>query len=134
MCLGFMAQDATHGCGFRLNHPRVRKLANQWLAEKSLPVTPPLVVAIESPATFTPLPDFPDSGFGMIRLPLSAILDVADGIHRIAALRQMDLSHQILARTEWPIELIECTDGADAAKLTIQVRGNKQPRKRQNKR
>lgn len=70
----------------------------------------------------------------MIRLPLSALIDVADGIHRIAALRQMELSHKILAETEWPIELIECADGDDASKLTSQVRGNKQPRKRQNKR
>ncbi|RYD44654.1 MAG: hypothetical protein EOP83_31190 [Verrucomicrobiaceae bacterium] len=134
MCLGSMAQDATHGCGLRLNHPRARKLANQWLAEKNLPFTSPLIVAIESPALFTPLSDFPDSGFGMIRLPLSGILDVADGIHRLAALRQMNLSRQILARTEWPIELIECIGGDDIARLNLQVRGKEHPRKKPNNR
>jgi len=132
MCLGFMAQHATHGCGLRLKHPRVRKLANEWLAESRIPFTPPLVMAIESSTLFSPLPDFSDSGFSTIRLPLSALIDVVDGIHRIAAIRRMDLSHKFLAATEWPIELIECKGSDDLAKLNLQIRGNGQPFKVQN--
>jgi hypothetical protein len=127
-----MAQDATPGCGLRLNYPRARKLGNQWLAEKRLPFTSPLVVAIESSALFTSLLDFPDSGFGMNRLPISAILDVVDGVHRIAAFRQMSLSRQILADTEWPIELMEYMGGDDVAKVNLQVRGKQRSRQKSN--
>ncbi len=59
----------------------------------------------------------------MIRLPLSAILDVVDGVHRLAALRHMNLSRQTLTDTEWPIELIECLGRDDVARLNLQVRG-----------
>ena len=124
-----MAQHATDGCGLRLNNRRVTRLANQWLAEERIPLSPPLVVAIESPTAFAPLPDFPEAGFGMIRLQFPALIDVIDGIHRIAAIRQMDLSREVLAETEWPIELIECTGGDDATKLSLQVREHLRPRR-----
>ncbi|MEN8716224.1 MAG: DNA sulfur modification protein DndB [Verrucomicrobiales bacterium] len=128
-CLGHMAQDSTHGCGLRINHSRARKLANNWLAESGIPFTSPLVLAIESPNTFRPLSKFPDSGFGIVSLPFSALIDVADGIHRIAAIRQMDLSPKILVESEWPVELIECKGGDDAAKLTSQLRRDLRPRR-----
>lgn len=132
-CVGHMAEDSTHGCGLRLNHPLARKIAKRWLAKGNLPFASPLILTIKTSITFRSVSHLPDSGFGIVSLPFSALIDVADGIHRIAALRQMDLSQRSLVESEWPIELIECRNDEDAAKTTSQLRRSLHPSKPSSK-
>ncbi|MGB6223041.1 hypothetical protein [Haloferula sp.] len=121
-CLGSFAKDGTQGSGLRLNHPRARRMANDWLSAGSIPPAPPLLVAIGQGSTFTPHPAHPESGFGTLKLPLSKFIDVCDGIHRIAALRQLDLPSKSLTESEWPVEYIECSDLEDAGCLIDNLR------------
>ena len=121
-CLGSFARDGTQGSSLRLGHPRARRMANEWLSSDSIPPAPPLVVVIGQGNTFSPLPTHPDSGIGTLKIPLSKIIDVCDGIHRIAALRQLDLPSLILTESEWPVEFIECSNLEDAACLIESLR------------
>ena len=134
-CLGSFAKDGTQGGSLRLSHPRARKMANDWLSAGSIPPAPPLMVVIGQARTFTPLAAHPESGIGTLKLPLSKIIDVCDGIHRIAALRQLDLPSQSLIESEWPVEFIECTDLEDAACLIESLRkeSKRPPRPRTTK-
>lgn len=123
--LGSLASDATHGSGLRLSHPRVRKLANQWREAGAFPVYPPLIVAISKGSKFEPFREDSDTGFGTMSLPLSLIVDICDGIHRIAALQNLKLSSKDLKESEWPVEFIECKDTEDTAKAIARFRGEK---------
>lgn len=124
LMLGIFADDSKHGAGLRLNHPRVRKLTNQWLEKKEIPPFEPLIVVIGNSSEFSPMEAMPESGFGMLSLPFTDILDVCDGIHRIAALKTLKFSGIQISTSEWPIEFIECTDLADAAQLVSRLRGD----------
>lgn len=132
LTLGPLATDAIHSSGLRLSHPRVRKLTDQWLVDGTFPAYPPLIVAISKGFEFRPLQISPDTGFGKMGLPLSAIVDVCDGIHRIAALQNLKLPTKILNESEWPVEFIECHDNEDAANLCGLLRGERQPGQKQN--
>lgn len=130
LTLGPLATDATHSSGLRLSHPRVRKLADQWLIDGTFPAYPPLIVAVSNELEFKPFQNAQDTGFGTMSLPLSSIVDVCDGIHRIAALQNLKLSSKILNQSEWPVEFIECHDTEDATNLIARIRGDKQPQSR----
>jgi hypothetical protein len=132
LTLGPLATDSTHGSGLRLSHPRVRKLADQWLIDRTFPTYPPLIVAIAKGSEFKPLLNVNNTGFGTLELPLSSIVDVCDGIHRIAALQNLKLPIRILNESEWPVEFIECRDHEDAANLIARFRGEKKPRHKTN--
>lgn len=121
-CLGSLAKDATQGSGLRLNHRRVRKLANEWIGDSAFPIMPPLLVLVEKNLEFTPLAENFEAGFGTLSLPLAKIIDVCDGIHRIAALKLIELSDNDLIASEWPVEFVECDDEWDAEQLTEKIR------------
>lgn len=120
--LGSFATDATHGAGLRLNHPRVRKIANKWLTDDDISMTDPLTIFIRTTSEFNPSEIYPDSGFGTLSLPIADVFDVCDGVHRIAALKSLNLNNARLTSTEWPVELIECSDSLDAGQLVQRMR------------
>ena len=128
LCLGSFAKDGTQGSSLRLSHPRARKISKDWLSSGFIPPARPLIVTIGQGSTFTPLPEHPECGIGMLKVPLSEIIDVCDGIHRIAALLHLDMPSQSLIESEWPVEFIECTDLNDAASLTESLRKESKPR------
>jgi len=121
-CLGSFAKDATQGSGLRLNHRRARKLADQWICEGTFQVMPPLIVTIEKDVAFDPLEETIEAGFGTMNLPVSKIIDICDGIHRVAALKLLENSEASLIASEWPIEFIECDDEMDAIRLSERIR------------
>lgn len=83
---------------------------------------PPLIVLFEKGAKFEPLPDALGTSFGILSLPLGNIIDVADGAHRIAALKITDQLRLLSDSMELPIEFIECENQEDAARLTERIR------------
>lgn len=120
--LGEFSNDSIHGAGLRINHPRVRKIASQWTSDSAIPMMSPLIVLVGNASSFKDSESFPESGFGILSLALSDLLDICDGVHRVAALKSMDFSNDFLISTEWPVEIIVCKDGSDAAQLIQRMR------------
>lgn len=120
--LGEFANDSTRGAGLRLSHPKVRKIASQWMSDCAIPMMSPLIILIGNGSSFRASESFPESGFGMLNLPLLEIIDVCDGVHRVAAIKLLDLSNDFMVSTEWPVEIIVCNDPTDAAQLVQRIR------------
>ncbi len=116
-CLSPHATNATDGSGLRLNPNVAAKIAATWTKNGEAPCIRPIVVAIRSDARFSPLATAPKTGLGTLQLPLGAILDVCDGVHRIAALEKAGFPSAILTKSTWPIHLIEVKDDHDLARL-----------------
>lgn len=125
MALGSFAIDSTHGSGLRINHPRVRAIAKSWLEGETIPAYSPVIIAIDKTSTFAPLQEQAMRGFGMMTLPFSAIIDICDGVHRVAALQLSKFPMDQLRKVEWPVEFVECNDETVAAELSARLRGAK---------
>ena len=119
-CLSPHASNATHGSGLRLNSNVASRIGANWAKIGEASCITPIVVAIGSDARFSPLQTAPKTGLGNLQLPLGAILDVCDGIHRVAALEKAGLPSSTLTKNTWPIHLVEVMDDDD---LVVFLRG-----------
>lgn len=116
-CLSPHASNATHGSGLRLNSNVASRIGANWAKNGEAPCITPIVVAIGSHARFSPSQTAPNTGLGNLQLPPGAILDVCDGVHRVAALEKAGLPSVMLTEITWPIHLVEVMDEDDLAGL-----------------
>ena len=117
LCLSSFATNGTHGAGLRINQLLASKIAKEWATRGEIPPIPPLVVAICG-GDFNRAPASPDAGLGTLKMPIGAILDVCDGIHRVAALEKSRLPSKTLLENTWTIHIIEVRDSHDLADLS----------------
>lgn len=102
-CLSPFVEEAERSASSRLNLALVKKLAKAW-SGSSVPFSPrPIVVAVKAPTQFVAWGENPNSCAGTIRLRSQAILDVCDGIHRIAALAASKLPLAAYKEATWPV-------------------------------
>lgn len=125
--LGSLAVDSAHGSGLRLNHRKSRAMASQWAADGIFPIVSPLIVTIEKGVSFEQMEETVPPGFGLLSLPISKIIDLCDGVHRVAALKHLESTEGELLTSEWPVEFVECDDEVDAAKLSEATRSHAIP-------
>jgi hypothetical protein len=118
LCLSSIADHAAQRAGLRISNNAASKIAWEWTEAGECPSVKPIALAFRSDARFVPLLSAPHTGIGMLSLPLGAILDVLDGIQRVAALQKATISNQNLSQSTWPIHLIEVADEHDLAILT----------------
>ena len=126
-CLSSFTANATHGAGLRVNQHLASKIAKEWATRGEIPPVPPLVVAIRSGSDFNRAPCAPDTGLGTLTMPIGAILDVCDGIHRVAALAKSRLPSATLLQNTWTILIIEVSDSHDLAALSAGCEKHRNP-------
>ena len=97
-----------------LNAPQI---AATWKQRGGIESIKPIVIAIDQGCLFKALDESLNVGIGILECPLSAIVDVCDGMQRIAALHLIALKTTDLTANEWPVQLIETNGKDDLASL-----------------
>jgi len=110
------------GAGFRADPLAAKKIVNHWRGRGEIKATTPIVVAIRSDCCFVPYETGLNYGLGTLECPLNAILDVCDGIQRLAAIKMAQKANDELLRNEWPVHLIETHGFEDLAHVTEMIR------------
>ena len=115
-------QKKTTGAGLRENSLAARKIATLWDQRGEIESIKPIVIAINDTCRYKARNQTHDTGAGFLECPLSAFVDVCDGIQRISALKNVLLKPADFTANEWPVHLIETHGEDDLAALTDHIR------------
>ncbi len=111
--LGIFAEGLERDTSSRLDLRLAENLAKVW-RDKSTAFSPdPLCIAVNETIAFNPLDENPINCIGTLRLPQDAILDVCDGLHRLAALNHCQLLSSEMKEISWPIHFISVRNTED---------------------
>lgn len=95
------------GAGLRQDRVLTRRIISQWDSSGKIESITPVVVAISEDHEFKSNNELMIQEFGNLHLPLSSILDICDGIQRIAALDSPVALSKNQSGDHWPVHLIE---------------------------
>lgn len=115
-------QQKDRGAGFRLDALTAKKISETWWKRGDVECLSPMILAIRKGATFTNSKGNKEPGLGTLSFPFDSVVDVCDGIQRIAAAQVSSRRDPDMLRNEWPVQLIETSDEADLLAINAMMR------------
>ena len=126
-------QRTDRAAGFRMDRLAAKKIADEWKKRGDMESLKPIVIAISGDCRYVPLEDGQRDGPGQLVCPLNAILDVCDGIQRLAAIKQAMIRPNELRENEWPVHLVQANDSQRLEEVTTMVRNQTAASVRRNR-